>query len=69
MRFNHSMECGNFSVSEMVKIGGVSFTCEFSPNFDLNFVDLSWKKNDPKFARFRSKINPNRQIFMISSTR
>jgi hypothetical protein len=49
------MECGNFSVSEMVKIGGVSFTCEFSPNFDLNFVDLSRKRKDPYSPNFEEK--------------
>jgi len=49
------MECGNFSVSEMVKIGGVSFTGQFSPNFDLNFVDFSWKKKDPNSPNFEEK--------------
>jgi hypothetical protein len=49
------MESGNFSITEMVKTGCVSFTGEFSPNFDLNFVDLSWKKKDPNSPDFEEK--------------
>ncbi len=62
MRFDHSMECGNFSVSEIVKNGGVSFTCEFSPNFDLNFVDLSVEKKKTRIRQISKKINENRHI-------
>jgi hypothetical protein len=54
----------------------VSFTGEFSPNFDLKKKwfrpiqkDFSWKNKWPKFARFWTIIFSNHQIFMISSSR
>ncbi len=55
----------------------VSFTGEFSPNFDLKKIwfrpiqqkDFSWKNKWPKFARFWIIIFSTHQIFMISSSR
>jgi hypothetical protein len=52
----------------------VSFTGEFSPNFDLkNMIspytkDFSWKKN-PNSPDFKEYFFENRQIFMTSSSR
>jgi len=50
------------------------FFGEISPDFYLKNIistyakDFSWKKWI-KFTRFQRKTNPNRQAFMISSSR